>query len=227
MTWACVHAREHPESWWCFGTETVTDHFCSPPIAVLLLPFIFEIVISLHFSVLHSLSSLQTLLHSLPHSSSNSWPLFSLIVNACIYVFAYTYILKYNPSSPYNFICTYVFKAGLASQLASSLLGGITSSSSLTQLPVFLCVELRPCELSSVWQVHWCPQSSAHIWAAILMRPYGSFYFCKKCTIVCHYLQSTGKDTKGQWTKLSQFLTSVVLFNTLHFQFSFCVLLWP
>lgn len=126
-----------------------------------------------------------------------------------------------------------VFKAdhsALGSQLVSSLLGGITSSPpSFTWLPVVLCVELRPCELSSVqfhWQVHWCPQSSAHIWAAILVRPYGSFYFCKNCTIFCYYLQSTGKETKGQWTKSLQFLTSVVLFNTLHFQFSFCVLLW-
>lgn len=105
-----------------------------------------------------------------------------------------------------------------------SLGEGVTSSPpSFTQLLIVLCVELSPCKLSSVqfhWQVHWCPQSSSHIWIAMLVRPYGSLYFCKKCTIFCHYLQSTGKETKGQWTKSSQFLTSVVLFNNLHFQFS-------
>ena len=52
--------------------------------------FVFKIVFLTTF--LPSLSSLQTLSYTPPWSPSNSWPLYSSIVIACIYVFVYTHI---------------------------------------------------------------------------------------------------------------------------------------
>lgn len=136
--------------------------------------------------------SLKISLYDRPFSPLNSQPLYSSIVTACIYLFTYLYIPKYNLLSPYKVTCMYVFRTdylALDNQLVCTSLGRATApvpppapllapplarALSFTQLPVSLCRYKPmgfPCPQSDTF-VDVAPVHLTHIWAAMLIRLY-------------------------------------------------------
>ena len=126
-----------------------------------------------------------------PHSSytplyspSNTWPIFSLIIIACMcvctYLYTHRYIFLSMTCSVGTVLLVCIFSGLTIGHWIASWCAflwrrpPLLSQLSSVACSFFLCrVEALWAFPSSLWHVHWCHPCSAHVWAVIFVRLYG------------------------------------------------------